>query len=214
MGRLARNQIAGYTYHLIQRGHNRSDCFLSAKDFELYLGLLAEFRQAFPCSIHAYALMSNHVHLLVTPREPANLSLMMKNVAQRYSQHFNRTYQRSGSLWEGRFRSCPIDTDAYLLRCQRYIELNPVRAGMVANPGDYPWSSYRYNAGMDASLFIVPHDVFSRVGATPEERIAWYKAFLATPPPERELAAIRKGFSRRQPLGTGTGDSPRGLSPV
>jgi putative transposase len=182
---------------------------VARSDFELYLGLLDEFRRHFPCSIHAYVLMPNHVHILVTPREPANLTMMMKNVSQRYVQHFNRAYLRTGSLWEGRFRSCPIDSDGYLLRCQRYIELNPVRARLATNPAEYPWTSFRTNAGTEPSVLIEPHPTYLQIAGDNTERTHWYREFVATAPSERELTTIRKAFSKRTPLGTDPGVCPR-----
>ncbi len=128
MPRRARLAIAGIPWHIIQRGNNRSACFYDDVDYRKYLDLLEEQAHKHGCLVHAYALMTNHVHLLVTPERKDSAALMMKNLGQRYVQYINRTYCRSGTLWEGRFRSCLAQSEAYVLACYRYIELNPVRA--------------------------------------------------------------------------------------
>ena len=146
MARRLRRFVEGVPLHIWQRGVDREPTFRDRADYELYLGLLEEFSAARHCSVHAYVLMTNHIHLLVTPWEPSAASGLMKDVVQRYSQHCNRTWQRTGPLWEGRFKSSLIDSDAYLFTCHQYIELNPVRARMVRHPLDYEWSS-RYAPG-------------------------------------------------------------------
>jgi putative transposase len=138
MPRRARFRLAGHPIHLIQRGNNRSACFRSERDRVLFLGLLNELGREHRCAIHGYVLMTNHVHLLLTPMEPQGPSLFMKHLGQRYVQHFNKVHGRTGSLWEGRFRSSIVESSDYFFRCQRYIELNPVRAGMVVCPEEYP----------------------------------------------------------------------------
>ncbi|HET6266011.1 MAG TPA: transposase, partial [Usitatibacter sp.] len=120
--------------HVIQRGNNRGDCFFAVRDYTAYLGMLQELAAEHGCAVHAYVLMTNHVHLLLTPQRADSAALLMKNLGQRYVQLVNRRHGRSGSLWEGRFRSCIVDSDQYLLRCYRYIEMNPVRASMVGDP--------------------------------------------------------------------------------
>ena len=129
--------------HLIQRGNNRQVCFVADEDYRFYLEWLKEFAGKTGCRVHAYVLMTNHVHLLISADRGESPGVLMKALGQRYVQYFNRTYRRSGTLWEGRYRSCLTQAEDYLLACQRYIELNPVRAGMVEHPADYPWSSYR-----------------------------------------------------------------------
>jgi putative transposase len=143
MPRRARIQLPGVPVHLIQRGNNRSACFYADEDYRFYLDHLTEQATKHRCAIHAWCLMTNHVHLLVTPRHADSLSRLMKALGQRYVQYINRTYRRSGTLWEGRFRSCLLQEEAYVLACYRYIELNPVRACLVAHPAEYRWSSYR-----------------------------------------------------------------------
>ena len=146
MPRRARLSLPGIPWHIIQRGNNRSVCFHAEEDYYFYIYHLAELAARFGCAIHAYVLMTNHVHLLLTPEKANSVALLMKNLGQRYVQYVNRVYRRSGTLWEGRFRSCLTQTDDYVLACYRYIELNPVRAAMVRHPRDYRWSSYPANA--------------------------------------------------------------------
>jgi len=140
MPRRARLAVAGIPWHIIQRGNNRSACFYSDQDYLRYLDTLKEQAVKYGCQIHAYVLMINHVHLLLTPEKEQSASLFMKHLGQRYVQYINRTYKRSGTLWEGRFRSCLTQSEDYVLACYRYIELNPVRANMVGHPRNYPWS--------------------------------------------------------------------------
>lgn len=164
MPRLARIRIAGMPLHVIQRGNNRVACFVTDADRQVYLALLKELSESFPSDVHAFVLMTNHVHLLATPRQRDNLSVMMKHLGQQYVQYFNRTHQRTGSLWEGRFKSSLVDSENYLLTCQRYIELNPVRAGMVDDPSRYPWSSFRANAGLEANRLLQAHPAYIALG--------------------------------------------------
>lgn len=178
MPRRPRVILPGVPLHVIQRGNNREACFGSAEDYRLYLEWLEEYSRKEICQIHAYVLMTNHVHLLVSSEETSGLGNMMKRLGQRYVQHFNRSYKRSGTLWEGRFRSCLLQEDSYLLACQRYIELNPVRAGMVKHPADYPWSSYHANARGERSSFIHPHSTYKQLGKTKEDRLNCYNELL------------------------------------
>ena len=164
--------------HVTQRGHNRDACFRDAQDFGLYRRWLAEYADRTGCLVHAYVLMTNHVHLLVTGRSSLSVSSMMQRLSQRYTQYVNRRYRRSGSLWEGRFHSCLVGEDDYVLACYRYLELNPVRAGMVARPADYRWSSHRSNIGDSGDCFLVPHDTYCRLGRTPEARRQAYLALF------------------------------------
>jgi putative transposase len=191
MPRLARLRITGYPLHVIQRGNDRANCFRRHEDYVLYLGLVNELAPMFECELHAYVLMTNHVHMLLTPRTPDGPSRLMQNLGQRYVQHFNRAHLRTGTLWEGRFRSSVIDSERYLFTCQRYIELNPVRAGIVRNPWEYPWSSYRANANREPSVLITPHFQYHGLGRTPEERAASYRDFFRDPLSERVIGEIR-----------------------
>lgn len=160
--------------HVIQRGNNRSPCFFGHSDYLYYLQQLRELAGEIGCSVHAYCLMTNHVHLLLTPKAPQACTTLMKHLNQRHAQYVNRTYQRTGSLWDGRFRSCLTESRRYVLACYRYIELNPVRAGMVAAPSEYSWSSYAANAqGVDSTL-VTPHEEYLALGQEPLTRRAAY----------------------------------------
>jgi len=175
MPRRARVVLPNVPLHLIQRGNNRQVCFVADEDFRVYLDWLHEYAGKTGCRIHAWVLMTNHVHLLVSAEREDASGALMKSLGQRYVQYFNRTYRRSGTLWEGRYRSCLIQAEDYLLACQRYIELNPVRARMVEHPAEYRWSSYRANAQGEASPLLDPHAVYLALGATPEARQAAYR---------------------------------------
>jgi putative transposase len=196
MPRRARLRLAGLPLHIIQRGNNRTPCFYADEDYGLYLHHLAQLATKFKCAVHAYVLMTNHVHLLVTPDRDDGPSLLMKHLGQRYVQYINKTYRRSGTLWEGRFRSSLVQRDGYSLKCQRYIELNPVRAGMVRHPGDYVWSSHRVNAGLRTSILILPHQEYLGLGETPELRAAAYRRsfrFEMDPADLREIRSAANG---------------------
>jgi putative transposase len=201
MSRHARLRIAGCPLHLIQRGVNRSACFAGEDDYRLYLGLLGEIAARHSCAVHAYVLMTNHVHLLLTADEPEAPSSLMKHLGQRYVQSFNRRHKRTGTLWEGRFKSSIVDSEAYFLRCQRYVEANPVRAGMIAHARDYPWSSYRSNAEGLASTFLTPHAAYLALGPTTPERLASYRALFGSGPSSGELEMIRAAVNAGLPLG-------------
>ena len=168
--------LAGVPVHAIQRGHNRAACFFEPVDYTFYLEQLARHAGRFDCAVHAYCLMTNHVHLLLTPATAEACALMMKHLAQAHAQYINRRYRRSGTLWEGRFRSCLIDSEGYLLACSRYVELNPVRAGMVRHPRDYPWSSYRANAEGRADARLTPHPTYLALARGPADRREAYRA--------------------------------------
>lgn len=187
--------------HLIQRGNNRQICFVSDEDFRFYLDWLKEFAGNTGCRIHAYVLMTNHVHLLVSADRGESPGELMKALGQRYVQHFNRTYRRSGSLWEGRYRSCLVQAQDYLLACHRYIELNPVRAGMVKHPADYPWSSYRANAQGQADALLTPHEVYLAVGATESSRQAAYRELFRSELEPGLLEQIRQASNGNFALG-------------
>lgn len=175
MPRRARLALPQVPLHLIQRGNNRQACFFADEDYRSYLEWLAQYAEKTGCRVHAYVLMTNHVHLLISAERAESPGALMKALGQRYVQYVNRTYQRSGTLWEGRFRSCPVQEDCYLLACQRYIELNPVRAGMVAHPAEYRWSSYRANAQGEADELVCPHPIFLGLGMDAAERQSAYR---------------------------------------
>ncbi len=174
MARLPRLTLPGFAHHVIQRGNNRQAIFASPADYQTLLDLLAENARKFGVSIHAYVLMSNHFHLLATPQTPDGLPQMMQALGRRYVRYFNDSQQRSGTLWEGRYKSALIQSERYLLACMAYIDLNPVRAGLVATPGDYPWSSYGHYAGLRTDKLITPHALMWELGNTPFAREAAY----------------------------------------
>ncbi len=175
MPRRARLVGSDIPLHIIQRGNNRQACFYADEDYCAYLEWLAEYAKKAGCYIHAYVLMTNHVHLLLTPGRASAPGELMKGLGQRYVQYINSTYQRSGTLWEGRFRSCLTQEDLYLLLCQRYIELNPVRATMVDHPAEYRWSSYRANAQGERSALLTPHPLYDVLGSDAVSRQAAYR---------------------------------------
>lgn len=175
MPRRARLCLPNVPMHVIQRGNNRQPCFFEDDDHEFYLVCLKEYARATGCQLHAFVLMTNHVHLLVSSETTDGVGALMKAVGQRYVPYINRTYGRTGSLWEGRFRSALTEDETYLLTCQRYIELNPVRASMVAHPADYRWSSYRTNALGEPNDILTPHRLYASLGGDPAARQAAYR---------------------------------------
>ncbi|MBK5206330.1 MAG: transposase [Polaromonas sp.] len=174
MARLPRLSVPGYPHHIIQRGNNRQAIFSSTADYQMLLGLLDENAQKFGVALHAYVLMSNHFHLLATPTTAEGLPQMMQAVGRRYVRYFNDSRGRSGTLWEGRYRSTLIEAERYLLACMVYIDLNPVRAGMVKEARDYPWSSHAHYVGLRVDKMVTPHPLFWVLGNTPFAREAAY----------------------------------------
>lgn len=174
MARLPRLTVAGYPHHVIQRGNNGQPIFAEAQDRETLLALLAA--HAAPCKValHAYVLMDNHLHLLATPETADGLPRLMQAVGRRYVRYFNDRQGRSGTLWEGRYRATLIEAARYLLPCMAYIDLNPVRAGLVAEPRDYPWSSHGHYVGLRSDRLITPHPLYWGLGNTPFAREAAY----------------------------------------
>src|ERR1700694_2194333 len=170
MPRRARIMLAGVPVHVIQRGNNRGPCFVNDEDRNFYLFHLGRNLGRFECELHAYCLMTNHVHLLLTSKGAENCAVLMKHMGQLHSQYFNKRYKRTGSLWEGRFRSCLVQSDSYVLACYRYIELNPVRAGMVSSAAQYFWSSYATNAEGRTNGLLQPHPAYESLGQNRERR--------------------------------------------
>lgn len=201
MPRRARLRLADIPLHIIQRGNNRGACFVGDFDYGVYLEHLGELAPTYSCEIHAYVLMTNHVHLLLTPRRPDGASLLMKHLGQRYVQYVNRVYRRSGTLWEGRFRSSLVQADTYLLRCQRYIELNPVRARMVESPAAYRWSSYGPNALGVRDRLVVPHPVYLALGNDEASRRAAYLELFRNELEPTQLDEIRASANAGYALG-------------
>ena len=199
MARLQRIAPIGVSQHIIQRGNNRHVCFVSDQDMAFYASLLTEYAMKFSVSLHAWVFMTNHVHLLATPRADAAISNMMQSVGRRYVRYFNREYRRSGTLWEGRFKSSLVQAEMYLLQCQRYIELNPVRAGMVADPAEYVWSSYQCHALGKAVNMHAPHKEYFALGKTDSVRQSAYRELFRAHVDKGLIQDIRlavnKGFA-------------------
>jgi putative transposase len=202
MSRPPRPNLPGIPQHVVQRGNNRLPCFLDDDDRRFYLAHLNSCLSAQACALHAYVLMDNHVHLLLTPTTSGAISRLMQNLGGRYSARFNARHERTGSLWEGRFRACLVDSDRYLLACHRYIESNPVRAGMVARPQDFPWSSHRANAlGSDDPL-LTPHSVLTELGADAESRRRAYRHLFAEEIPTELAENMRLHLRQRAAWGS------------
>ena len=191
MPRHARLRLAGCPWHVIQRGVNRSLCFADDTDRQRYLALFKEHAAFHECALHAYVLMTNHVHLLLSPKLEDGISRTMKAVGERYVRFFNRRHGRTGTLWDGRFRSSVVDSERYFLICQTYIELNPVRAGMVGHPAEYAWSSYLANTSGSPSGLLTPHELYLRLGLEQAARGQAYGALFRTPSSENQLKLIR-----------------------
>lgn len=201
MPRRARLAIPGIPWHIIQRGNNRTACFYAEQDYRRYLNNLHGMAERFDCAIHAYVLMTNHVHLLLTPKRRDSAGLLMKHLGQRYVQYVNRCYGRTGTLWEGRFRSCLAQSERYLLTCHRYIELNPVRARIVSHPRDYPRSSYRANAEGRFDSLLTPHPEYLRMGRSDSERRRAYRQLFTGHLDPRRIAEIRHATNGNYALG-------------
>ena len=178
MARLPRLTVTDYPHHVILRGNNRQPIFLDTEDYQRMLALLEQHAKEQGVEVHAYVLMTNHLHLLVTPRRERALPLMMQAVGRSYVRTFNQRHGRTGTLWEGRYRSTLIQTERYLLACMVYIDLNPVRAGMVGRPEDHPWSSYAHYLGQRQDRLITPHPMYWTLGNTPFAREAAYASLV------------------------------------
>ena len=192
MARLSRLCPTGLPVHVVQRGHDRKVCFVCEDDYLCYLSLLSESALFYGVEIHAWVLMTNHIHILATPKYEKSISKLMQHVGSHYVRYFNRMYGRTGTLWEGRFKSCLVDDENYFLVCQRYIELNPVRANIVKDPGGYRWSSYRANALGKMSRLVVPHEVYISLGSTSEKRRSSYRNLFSEILDAEVLADLRK----------------------
>lgn len=201
MARHARLMLAEIPVHIIQRGHNHAACFFAKADYRFYLEQIGILAPGFGCAVHAYCLMPNHVHLLLTPATVEACGQFMKQLAQRHTQHINRTYRRHGTLWDGRFRSCLLDAEPYLLACQRYVELNPVRAGMVARPAEHPWSSHPANATGQPAPPLSPAAPYLRLGNDAAARGAAYAALFEAAADMAQIQAIRDATNGGYVLG-------------
>ena len=178
MARLPRLTLPGYPHHVIQRGNNRQPIFVDDADRDTLLALLADHARKFSVAVHAYVLMPNHLHLLATPQTADGLPLTMQAVGRSYVRYFNNRHGRSGTLWEGRYRSTVLEAERYLLACMVYLDLNPVRHGLVVQPADYPWSSHAHARGLRNDRLITPHALFWALGNTPFAREAAYAALV------------------------------------
>lgn len=201
MARSPRLDIPGIAQHVIQRGNNRQACFATDEDYTAYRQDLLDAARQCRCAIHAYVLMTNHVHLLVTGAEPGSVSRMMQRLGRRYVACFNARYRRTGTLWEGRFKASLVDTRRYLLTCYRYIELNPMRAAMAAHPSEYQWSSFHFNACGQADPLIIPHAVYLAIDPVPDARRTAYRALFKSAISDDDMADIRVHLQQQKALG-------------
>ncbi len=201
MARLARVFLDGVPQHVIQRGNNRQVCFTCKEDFVAYLGWLKEYASKNKVEIHAWVLMTNHVHILCTPTSKDGVSRMMQSLGRQYVRYFNYTYQRTGTLWEGRYKSCLVQMENYLLQVYRYIELNPVRAAMVEDPSEYLWSSYQINALGKVSELCTPHALYQALGPDAQTRQAAYRDLFKHQVGVALIADIRQALNKGLALG-------------
>jgi REP-associated tyrosine transposase len=201
MARQPRFFVPGEVLHVIQRGNNREPIFAAEEDYRFLLDCLVQASRVHGVFIHAYVLMTNHLHLLATPKWKESLPKALQSVGRRYVQYFNGTYQRSGTLWEGRYRATVVDSEQYLLTCMRYIELNPVRAGMVAHPGEYRWTSYHSNAQGAANVLVSRHELYERLGRSGPERQRAYRQLFRAQLSSVDVEAIREATNKNWALG-------------
>lgn len=196
MARLPRYNVPGVPQHVIQRGNNRQPIFAAEGDYPAYLDWLKEAADRHGLLVHAYVLMTNHVHLLVTPEQEESVGKALQSLGRRYVQYFNFTYGRTGTLWEGRYRATVVQAETYLLTCSRYIEMNPVRAGMVKSPVHYRYSSYRHNAQGRKDPLLTEHEVYRRLGRTSAARMDAYRALFRGAVEEGVLSEIREATNK------------------
>ncbi len=202
MARQSRFLLPGHPQHIIQRGNNRHIIFADDKDYLFYLECLQQGCCQHSCQLHAYVLMTNHVHLLLTPETDSSISKTLQSIGRRYVQYFNYRYRRTGTLWEGRYKAALIDSENYLLCCYRYIELNPVRAGMVEQGGAYRWSSYRHNALGEPNAFIQPHPIYLALGATDLQRQQCYRELCTHSLNQQTLNTLRQSTQKSWVVGS------------
>jgi putative transposase len=202
MARRPRLAVPALPHHVIQRGNNRQPIFFGDADYRYFLASLSNAKTRYPCRLFAYVLMTNHVHLLVEPLEREHLSLLMQSVGRRYVRYINDSYGRSGTLWEGRFKSAVVSHDAYLLACCRYIELNPVRARIADRPETYPWSSARFHGWGTPNPLLDENPAYASLGATGPQRQGAYRAWLAAGVPTAEWRTIREATQKGLMVGS------------
>ncbi len=201
MARLPRNFVKGQAQHIIQRGNNREPVFVGDEDHPFYLECLQDAAKRHELLVHAYVLMTNHVHILATPRTKDSIPKTLQSVGRRYVQYFNYAYIRTGTSWEGRYKAAVIDSDRYLLACMRYIELNPVRAGMVAHPREHPWSSYAATALGKENKLVRAHTLYRQLGANESARQSTYRQLFRAAIGRADLEAIRESTNKGWVLG-------------
>jgi putative transposase len=204
MARLPRFVLPGYPQHIIQRGNNRQRILLDEPDYWFLWERLQAAAEKFRCDVHAYALMPTHFHLLITPRQDDGIGKLMQYVGRYYVQYFNHRYDRTGTLWEGRYRATLLDPGAYLLLCSRYVELNAVRAGLVDHPGDYDWSSYGFNATGREDGLVTPHPEYLKLGRSQQAQQSAYRRTFSRPIEEGILTRIRDATNKAWVLGSET----------
>ncbi|MBC7502725.1 MAG: transposase [Herminiimonas sp.] len=202
MARLPRLVVPHQPHHIIQRGNGRNTVFYDTEDHLVFLMRLREAARQYKVAIHAYVLMSNHIHVLASPADATGLARMMQWIGRHYVPYFNRKYSRAGTLWEGRYRATVLDSERYFMTCSRYIELNPVRAGMVDGPGDYPWSSYAHHVGIKPDPIITDHPLYWSLGNTPFEREAAYMALIELGLTTLETTVLSQATLKGWALGT------------
>jgi putative transposase len=195
--------LPGVPCHIVQRGNNRQATFFTEQDYSFYLECLLDATRRYRVDVHAYVLMSNHIHLLATPERTDSISLTLQSVGRRYVQHVNKSYGRSGTLWEGRHKASLVDAERYLLCCSRYIEMNPVAAHIVRHPSEYPWSSFRCNALGLPDRLVKKHETYRRLGITEATRRRVYSAFFDQVIDPAEAALIRNAVQCSMPTGDG-----------
>lgn len=201
MARLQRFTPVGIPQHIIQRGNNRQVCFVCEQDMAFYVHLLEEYATKFDVSIHSWVLMTNHVHFLLTPNKEDAVSDMMQSVGRRYVRYFNREYRRTGTLWEGRFKSSLVQTEYYFLQCQRYIELNPVRADMVDDPAEYSWSSYQAHGLGKKIAMHTPHIEYLKLDKIEDVRQEVYRSLFRAQVDSVLIQDIRMAMNKGLALG-------------
>ena len=212
MARRERMYLPGYTYHVVQRGNNRQRCFAEPIDYVLYQDYLLDALLRYGVRLHAYAMMTNHVHLLMTPSSADGISQVMSLLGNRYVQFVNKHYSRTGTLWEGRHRACVINCESYLLNCYRYIDMNPVAAHIVEKPAAYYWCSYACNALGASSELVSPHQEYLNLGYSKKRRCAAYRSLCEQRLDQSDVDEIRQATISGLPLGYAVGsEAVRGL---
>lgn len=201
MPRKPRMYLPGVPCHIIQRGNNREETFFSEQDYQFYLECLNDASRRYCVDIHAYVLMTNHVHILMTPHAKESISLVMQSIGRRYVQYINKKYRRTGTLWESRHKASLVEAEKYLMACSRYIEMNPVNANMVRHPSQYKWSSYMCNAHGEFNRLICSHEIYSRLGLNEAGRQQAYASLFDELVDVNEVRVIRNAVRFSMPTG-------------